>query len=125
MERDPAWARIGGVLPLEIHNEHGERIACTLTPGDVGGRDLVVIGHGLTSDKTRPWSEGLSAGLQERGIASLRIAFSGNGESGGDFLDSNITKEVSDLGCVLDALGDLRVHVRVEVEVRPFRLLVL
>ncbi len=88
-----------------IHNAHGERIAYTFVPGKAGGRDLVVLGHGLTSDKERPWSEALSNALHERGIASLRIAFSGNGESEGDFLDSTITKEVEDLGSVLDALA--------------------
>jgi pimeloyl-ACP methyl ester carboxylesterase len=87
-----------------IHNAHGERIAFTFVPGQSDRRDIVVIGHGLTSDKERPWSVGLSNALRERGIASLRISFSGNGESGGDFLDSTITKEVEDLGSVLDAL---------------------
>jgi pimeloyl-ACP methyl ester carboxylesterase len=75
-------------------------------PGDPGSRDCVVIGHGVTSDKERPWSEYLSERLAERGVASMRIAWSGNGESGGSFADSTITKEVADLGAVLDALED-------------------
>ena len=65
---------------------------------------LVVLGHGLTSDKERPWSEALSEGLAKAGIASMRIAFSGNGESEGSFLDSTITKEVRDLRAVIDAV---------------------
>ncbi|MFT5200485.1 MAG: putative alpha/beta-fold hydrolase, partial [Planctomycetota bacterium] len=55
-----------------IHNAHGERIAFTFVPGQSDRRDIVVIGHGLTSDKERPWSVGLSNALRERGIASLR-----------------------------------------------------
>ncbi len=95
--------------PPEIQNAEGERLACSFVPGDPKRRDIVVIGHGLTSDKERPWSEGLSECLRQRGIASLRIAFSGNGQSEGSFLKSNITKEVADLGSVLEALEDWNV----------------
>ena len=92
------------MIPNEIRNAQGERLAFTFVPGASDVRNLVVIGHGLTSDKERPWSEGLSLRLQERGIPSLRIAWSGNGESEGSFPDSTISKEVKDLGSVLDAL---------------------
>lgn len=92
-----------------VRNGHGERIAYTWVDGHAARRDVVVIGHGLTSDRERPWSSALSAGLQAYGIASMRIAFSGNGESEGNFADSNITKEVRDLGAVLDALEGWRV----------------
>jgi len=96
----------GHSSPSEIRNPQGERIATTFVPGDPTRRELIVIGHGVTSDKERPWSEALSAGLAAEGIASLRIAFSGNGESEGRFVDSTITKEVGDLGAVLDAVGE-------------------
>jgi pimeloyl-ACP methyl ester carboxylesterase len=92
------------MLPDEIRNGHGERLACTWVPGRPGARDMVVIGHGVTSDKDRPWSEALSTRLAAAGVASVRIAFSGNGASEGRFVDSTITKEVADLGSVLDAL---------------------
>ncbi len=96
------------MMPLtEIRNEHGERIAFTYTPGSTN--DVVVLGHGVTSDKERPWSEALSNALAVQGIATLRIAFSGNGESEGSFADSTITKEVADLGSVIDALEGKRV----------------
>jgi pimeloyl-ACP methyl ester carboxylesterase len=36
----------------------------------------------------------------------MRIAWSGNGDSEGDFEDSTISKEVADLGAILDALED-------------------
>ena len=91
-----------------LRNEHGEELAYTYVPGRLGGAELVVIGHGLTSDKTRPYSEALSAALAERGIASVRLAFSGNGDSGGRFLDSTVTKEVADLGSLLDLVEGRR-----------------
>jgi uncharacterized protein len=98
-----------GMIPEEIHNQVGERLAYSFVPGSPVQNELVVIGHGLTSDKDRPWSEALSTELQQQGIPSLRVAFSGNGESEGDFIDSNITKEVDDLRSVLDALPGQRI----------------
>ena len=92
------------MIPAAIFNPSGERLAFDFTQGDPGKRELVVLGHGLTSDKDRPWSVGLSAALRQQGVASLRFAFSGNGASEGDFQGSCITKEVADLGAVLDAL---------------------
>jgi uncharacterized protein len=91
-------------IPKLIRNAHGERIAFSFVAGEPESRELIVIGHGVTSDKERPWSEGLSTRLAESGVASLRIAWSGNGDSEGSFADSTVTKEVADLGAVLDAL---------------------
>ena len=64
----------------------------------------MVIGHGVTAHKDRPFLVALAEGLSRAGIAALRISFSGNGASEGRFEDSNISKEVEDLGAVLDAL---------------------
>ena len=92
-----------------IVNPCGERLAFDFTPGAPERRDLVVIGHGLTSDKVRPWSCGIADRLAAAGIASVRIAFAGNGDSEGRFVDSTITKEVEDLGSVIDAFEGWRI----------------
>lgn len=89
-----------------IHNAQGERLDHELRPGRADSQDLVVIGHGVTANKDRPWLVALSDALSAAGIASLRISFSGNGESDGSFEESTITKEVADLGCVLDRLDE-------------------
>jgi pimeloyl-ACP methyl ester carboxylesterase len=47
----------------------------------------------------------LAEGLAGAGIPTLRFSFSGNGASGGRFVDSTISKEVEDLGALLDALN--------------------
>lgn len=88
--------------PAGIRNRHGERIDFSFEPGS--DDHVVVIGHGVTSHKERPWLIALSDGLRAAGIASLRFSFSGNGRSEGRFEDSTISKEVEDLGSVLDAL---------------------
>jgi uncharacterized protein len=95
-----------------IQNRLGERIDYDWTPvpvdsGESG--DIVVIGHGVTGNKSRPWALALSAALQAMSIPSIRISFSGNGASGGTFEDSTISKEVEDLGAVLDVVSERRI----------------
>lgn len=74
-----------------------------------GGDDVVVLGHGVTANKDRPFLLAVAERLSEAGVAVLRFSFSGNGDSEGRFEDSTITKEVGDLGSVLDALGDRKI----------------
>ncbi len=97
------------LMPGPILNTFGERLDHELCAGDPGADDLVVIGHGVTANRDRPWLVALSAALTEVGIPSLRFSFSGNGDSDGRFEDSTITKEVADLGSVLDGLEGRRV----------------
>jgi fermentation-respiration switch protein FrsA (DUF1100 family) len=89
----------------EIRNAHGERLDYTYHAGEREDGPVVVIGHGVTGHKDRPFLIALAEGLAAGGIAALRVSFSGNAGSEGRFADSNITKEVDDLGAVLDALG--------------------
>lgn len=90
----------------ELRNFSGEALDFAFSPGADGRNDLVVIGHGVTANKDRPFLVALSEGLGAAGIASLRFSFSGNGSSGGRFEQSTISKEVADLGAVLDTLED-------------------
>jgi hypothetical protein len=91
-------------LPKEIRNHHGERLDFTLHLAVPGKKTLVIVGHGVTGNKDRPHLIALADGLAEAGINALRISFSGNGDSEGRFADSCITKELADLGAVIDAL---------------------
>jgi pimeloyl-ACP methyl ester carboxylesterase len=87
----------------EIRNPQGEKLDYTYHPGS--GDRIVVLGHGVTGNKDRPFVVALAEGLARAGIPALRFSFSGNGGSEGRFVDSTITKEVGDLGAVLDALA--------------------
>lgn len=89
----------------EFKNLYGEKIDYTMHPGETGSKFLVVIGHGVTGNKDRPFLVALAEGLAAAGIPAMRISFSGNGESEGAFAESTISKEVADLGAVLDAVG--------------------
>jgi hypothetical protein len=92
-----------------IINAEGEHLDFTFHPGAPGTRQIVVIGHGVTGHKDRPFLVALAEGLARAGISALRVSWSGNGASEGRFADSTITKEVADLGSVLDALGDYEI----------------
>ena len=92
-----------------IRNRHGERLDAALhaPPGTGAGsppRTVVVIGHGVTSNKDRPWLVELAEALAAAGLFALRVSFAGNGQSEGRFEDCTLTKEADDLGSVLDAL---------------------
>ena len=93
----------------EIKNAQGERLDYTFHPGASSARHLAVLGHGVTGNKDRPFVVALAEALARAGVPALRLSFSGNGLSGGRFTDSNITKEVADLGAVLDALAGWKI----------------
>jgi pimeloyl-ACP methyl ester carboxylesterase len=90
----------------ELRNSHGERIDFTHHHGRQGAKEIVVIGHGVTGNKDRPFVVALAEGLAKAGIPAIRISFSGNGGSGGKFTECTVSKEVEDLGAVFDALKD-------------------
>jgi uncharacterized protein len=88
-----------------LRNEEGEQLDFALhLPEGREPRSIVVIGHGVTANMDRPWAITLAEALGSSGHAALRFSFSGNGGSEGDFRDSCPTKEVRDLGAVVDAV---------------------
>ncbi len=93
----------------EIRNAQGERLDYSFHEGAAGSKDVVVIGHGVTGNKDRPCVIALAEGLADAGISALRVSFAGNGDSEGRFEEATISKEVGDLGSVLDALNGFRV----------------
>lgn len=96
-------------MTSDIKNSHGERIDYSFHSGDAHSKTIVVFGHGVTGNKDRPFVVALADALGKAGVNALRISFSGNGASGGRFVDSTISKEAADLGSVLDALAGWRV----------------
>ena len=88
----------------EIRNRYNERLDYAFHEGRKGSKNIVVLGHGVTGNKDRPFIVALGEGLAAAGVHVIRVSFSGNGDSGGEFRDSTVSKEVEDLGCVLDSL---------------------
>jgi alpha/beta superfamily hydrolase len=71
---------------------------------DVDGENdkLVILAHGVTGDMDREFMVQLATMLAAMGWPTMRISFSGNGNSEGNFTDSTISKECDDLMAVLD-----------------------
>lgn len=90
---------------LEFQNAAGESLDHTFHPAHRMDT-LVVLGHGVTGNKDRPLLVALAEGLAARGWPCLRISFSGNGGSGGEFVDSCISKGIGDLSAVLAMVPD-------------------
>ncbi len=93
----------------ELRNRRGERIDARFHPGTPGRPELIVLGHGVTGNLDRPFARRIAELAAERGLAALRISFSGNGESEGRFEDASISKEVADLESVLAAFPERRI----------------
>ena len=72
--------------------------------GNAASKHIIVLGHGVTGNKDRPFLVALARALEAEGFNVMRVSFAGNGDSEGRFEDATITKEVEDLGSVLDAL---------------------
>ena len=88
----------------DIKNNAGEKLDYVVHQGNANSKQIVVLGHGVTGNKDRPFFVALADGLESAGINVLRFSFAGNGDSDGRFEDAVITKEVDDLGRVIDAL---------------------
>jgi alpha/beta superfamily hydrolase len=96
-------------MVTEIRNPKGERIDYTYHHGAGEAPELALIGHGVTGNKDRPFVVALAEGLSKAGISALRFSFTGNGASAGRFSESTISKEVEDLGAVLDATQNRKI----------------
>jgi len=93
----------------EIKNKQGETLDYTFHTGSKETDTIIVLGHGVTGNKDRPFIVALAEELAKAGFHALRFSFSGNGASGGRFVDSNITKEAEDLGAILDNVPNSRI----------------
>lgn len=89
-----------------IKNSQGETLDYTFHAGQDKSRNLLIIGHGVTGNKDRPFVVALAEAVAAEGLPVLRFSFSGNGGSEGDFRKSTISKEVDDLEAVVSAAHD-------------------
>nr|WP_319271323.1 alpha/beta fold hydrolase [uncultured Draconibacterium sp.] len=63
---------------------------------------LVIIMHGVFSNREFPVLTEIADSLQSKGIASIRFDFNGHGESDGEFIDMTVPSEVKDAKAVFE-----------------------
>jgi uncharacterized protein len=90
---------------MNLINKHGQKLDHRFheSPEPLDPNHMVIIGHGLTGNLDRPFLKALAEGLAGGGFHALRVSWSGNGGSEGDFRESCISRQVEDLGSVIDA----------------------
>lgn len=91
-------------MNAEIVNFQKEKIDYHFHQGSDRNQHLLIIGHGVTGNMDRPVILKLAQVVAEQGVSVLRFSFSGNGNSGGSFEESTISKETQDLRCVVNAV---------------------
>ena len=87
---------------MQIRNKQGEIIDHANHPVDGVNDKLIILAHGVTGDMDREMIVELANTLSNMGWPTIRISFSGNGNSQGKFTESTITKESDDLLAILD-----------------------
>lgn len=95
----------------------GKLVAILETPAVAPDKmcPLVILMHGLTSNKNDGLMVHMAALLKEQGIASIRFDFNGHGQSDGKFIDMTISKEKQDAIAVynyarsLDFVSDIAI----------------
>ena len=97
-------------MHLEILNSSKENLDYEFHGDPTDSSLLVIIGHGVTGDKDRPWAVALAEALAEAGFNALRFSFAGNGKSDGKFEACTISKEVKDLKAIVDLAEEEGYH---------------
>lgn len=89
---------------IEIEGSVGTLKGILQTPAMEEGQKypIVILMHGIFSNKETPLVTQLADGLQEIGIASIRFDFNGHGESDGKFIDMTVPLEVDDAKAVFN-----------------------
>jgi pimeloyl-ACP methyl ester carboxylesterase len=95
---------MASLLPDQLRNHCGKRLDFSLHEAQPPASKLVVLGHGVTGNKDRPFLIALADAFAENGITALRVSFSGNGASEGRFAESTVSKQVKELRAVVDVL---------------------
>lgn len=95
--------------PLQIKGSAGNLSVILQTPELQENEKcpIVILMHGITSEKQTPLMVMLADKLQSEGIASVRFDFNGHGESDGEFVDMTVPKEIEDAKTVYEYAKNL------------------
>ena len=82
---------------LEFAGSTGHTLAGTLHHPEGDARGSVLLAHCFTCSQDLHTMTRLAGGLADAGYAALRFDFTGIGASGGDFVETTVSTDVSDL----------------------------
>ncbi|MBH0179707.1 MAG: alpha/beta fold hydrolase [Nitrospira sp.] len=85
-----------------FHDAFGHRISSILTAPDGGTERIAVLCHGFLSSKTSSTNNTVTRMLIERGIATFRFDFFGQGDSSGPFEEITTTLAIGQTLAALD-----------------------
>lgn len=94
---------------VEFTGSQGEQLAARLELPVGNPRGFALFAHCFTCSKDAVAASRISRALTDSGIAVLRFDFTGLGQSGGDFANTNFSSNVDD---VVHAADFLRTHYR-------------
>lgn len=87
-------------------NSRGQNLRGVLYPSSKNTDEVVIICHGFTGSKDEKQLVVLAETIQKAGFAAFGFDFTGNGESEGEFCDSTISQEISDVCSATDFLKE-------------------
>ena len=82
---------------IEFANRHGQQLAGRLELPPTAPRALALFAHCFTCGKDIAAATRISRALAAKGFGVLRFDFTGLGNSGGDFANSNFSSNIDDL----------------------------
>ena len=90
---------------VQFKNHLGETLAGTLHLPQRGSKRGVVLGHCFTCTRHTSILRRVAADLADAGFIALRFDFSGNGQSDGEFAQSNYSKQVAEMKTAADRVA--------------------
>ena len=90
---------------LTFHDRQGHRIAAILSTPDGPTTRLALLCHGFLSGKNSTTNRTLTRLLNDRGLATFRFDFFGQGDSDGPFEALTTTLAVHQTGTALDLIS--------------------
>ena len=92
---------------IEILNRNSEKLSANLvTPSNGQFSQIAIFAHCFTCSKNLSVVRNISAELTNKDIAVLNFDFTGLGDSGGDFSDSNFSNNLTDIEDISEFLTE-------------------
>jgi len=90
---------------VRFKNLYGETLAGTLHLPDKSSNRGIVLGHCFTCTRHTSILRRIAKDLSNAGFFVLRFDFSGNGQSQGEFTESNYSKQVTEMQTAADVIA--------------------